>query len=97
MLALIAIACGDFTTANRNLDQLAQLVAAGPHTAFADRCPETLAILEAVRFSKTRNAFREMAYLCRTDGMYWYRWQKVSTVEIVWLGPFQSRLQHIPD
>lgn len=44
-----------------------------------------------------RLAIREKAYLCGEDLKYWYRWQKVDSGEVRWMGPYPSRLKKHSD
>ncbi len=60
MLALVDIARGDFATANRNLDLLERLLQVADHSEFNDHWPETLVILEGIRYPQIREVARDL-------------------------------------
>ena len=62
MLALIDMADGELVAAKQRLDKLALMTRRKDSFSFRQRWPETLAISEAVRYSETRDAARDMAY-----------------------------------
>jgi hypothetical protein len=62
LVAMIAMASGDWDIANQHLDQLAARVLSSSDTSFLQRAPETLAIAVAAEFPETHDAAREIVW-----------------------------------